>query len=215
MNAIMKSINSIKSSKILNGEQTELIMKNLGKLNPPFKVYAYVSKGGFPLVAGYSGVVENEKPEYMDMRHLPPSCGYPLNGKVCFEFVCDRVKAIEICQIAVDDEAVVAYDVSYKPMRNYTDINHFEYVYDDLLQKACLTKDQFNEYTKNHTDGGKRCYSLHISQLKIYDRPKELEEFRMPLKGSDYIRVGQCTMEVHHKPLAKYPQNFVYVEELK
>lgn len=41
-----------------------------------------------------------------------------------------------------------------------------------LVGMACLTEEELREYAN-----GKHCYAWHISDLKIYDKPRELSEF--------------------------------------
>ena len=41
-----------------------------------------------------------------------------------------------------------------------------------LVGMACLTEEELREYAN-----GKYCYAWHISDLKIYDKPRELSEF--------------------------------------
>lgn len=41
-----------------------------------------------------------------------------------------------------------------------------------LVGMACLTEEELHEYAN-----GKYCYAWHISDLKIYDKPRELSEF--------------------------------------
>ena len=48
-------------------------------------------------------------------------------------------------------------------------------VLDETLKAMCLTTDDLNVY-----GGLKTLYGLHITDLKIYDKPKELSEFYKP-----------------------------------
>ena len=75
------------------------------------------------------------------------------NGKVIGEFVCDDIEYIT-------------------PSYGYLDaycIGGAGYI----LDKCCLTSKDLIEYGK-----GKELYGWHISDLKIYDKPKELSEFK-------------------------------------
>lgn len=81
--------------------------------------------------------------------------------------------------------------------------------------KACMTLKEAVDYGK-----GKKLYAWHISDLKIYDKPKELSEFFQPcptkekgdcfdcdcLADNDYG--GICTNN-----LTRAPQSWQYVEE--
>lgn len=70
-------------------------------------------------------------------------------GKVPFEYVCDYIKTIKAL-----------------PDRNQYDIST------DDLKKTHLSQEELWEY-----GNGKPLYLWHISDLVIYDKPKELSEF--------------------------------------
>ena len=83
-------------------------------------------------------------------------------GKVIGEFVCDRI-----------------YEWTY-------DCNVGEYnIGKNSLNRTCLLYRELENYGK-----GKTLYGLHISDLKIYDEPKELSEFKN-LKGEPITRAFQ------------------------
>ena len=86
--------------------------------------------------------------------------------------------------------------------------------------KACMTLKEVVDYAK-----GKKLYAWHISDLKIYDKPKELREFyTIDESGNDC-----CIACVHHETpieempcrtctgerryLYRPPQSWQYVEE--
>lgn len=85
--------------------------------------------------------------------------------------------------------------------------------------KACLTIDELIAYKTN-----KLPYAWHISDLKIYDKPKELSEF-VAAREKDYCdRCGvawessngdyHCTQkhcDGYH--LSRSPQSWMYIEE--
>ena len=88
-----------------------------------------------------------------------------LNGKVIGEFVCDRIDII-----------------SNKDLQeNFRRLSH-------IIVKSCLKVQELKDYL-----GYKNGYGWHISNLKIYDKPKELSEFEKN----------------------KAPQSWYYVEEVK
>lgn len=82
------------------------------------------------------------------------SKGNIVNGsqKVIGEFICDEVKEFTFSN----------YEAEYR-------INHAD------LSATCLNYPDLIGYGK-----GKTLYGLHISELKIYEEPKELSEFRKP-----------------------------------
>lgn len=77
----------------------------------------------------------------------------PLLGKVVGEFVCDRIIPISI---------------TYSDPDSRVALKEFPY--------TCLTDKQIIDYLGN----GKTGYGWYISDLKIYDKPKELYEFEKP-----------------------------------
>lgn len=120
-------------------------------------------------------------------------------GKVIGEFVCDKV----------DEYTFSHYEAEYR-------VTHVE-------QKAmCLNQPELIRYGK-----GKTLYGWHISDLKIYDKPKEFSEFyTIPESGSDCccgcvwhetplyeMPCRTCTGE--RKYLYRPPQSYMYVEEVE
>lgn len=80
----------------------------------------------------------------------------PLLGKVVGEFVCDMINEYEFF------------------------IGHGVCGYVDGCQSHCLTREELCEY-----GNGKNLYGWRISDLKVYDQPKELSEFRTVLSLAD------------------------------
>jgi predicted transcriptional regulator len=98
-------------------------------------------------------------------------------GKVIGEFVCDKIT-----------------DISVVVKNCNEDYNHV--YHNDECKSSCLTWKELQEYGK-----GKPLYGWHISDLKIYDKPKELSEFR---KYSEWLDI----------PITRPPQSWCYVESL-
>lgn len=134
-------------------------------------------------------------------------------GKVIGEFVCDKV------------DKIIPLRHTYYNYIGLPIANVIEYgIWNDDLAQMCLKKKEIDNYGK-----GKTLYGWHISDLKIYDRPKELSEFK---KTRDKIamtcgmqaRNGLCRA-IDHEELCdnikccfKTPrpsQSWCYVEELK
>mgnify|MGYP002774921141 FL=1 len=95
-------------------------------------------------------------------------------GKVIGEFICDKF----------DEYTFSHYEAEYR-------VTHVE-------QKAmCLNQPELIRYGK-----GKTLYGWHISDLKIYDKPKEFSEFyTIPESGSDCC----CGCVWHETPLYEMP----------
>ena len=96
---------------------------------------------------------------------------------------------------------------------------------DEDLKSACLAEKEFRYYAF----GREAMYGWHISDLKIYDAPKDLNEFWLPPErycekercgGCPYDQVadvnGEYSFDCEWKrPLTRPPQSWCYVEGLK
>lgn len=106
------------------------------------------------------------------------------NGKVIFKFRCYKVEEIE-------------YEDTYE-----TDT----LIEKELCSKSCLTKQELHKYLFYKTGT-----AIHIGDLEIFDKPKELSEFRTVNKtGMPQYEFGVGTCD--YKKLTKAPQSFCYVE---
>jgi hypothetical protein len=120
-------------------------------------------------------------------------------GKVGLKFVCDRIDEYSYDQAF--DESMGVYIDKY----GY-DITSYE------LGQTCLTYEDFENYGNTN-----RLYGWHISNLVIYDEPKELGEFKKPCNSNKTC--GFCD---RHNPFAhlcrnevtRPPQSYMFVEEL-
>lgn len=126
-------------------------------------------------------------------------------GKVIGEFVCDWIRPMSITYINPDSPFA---------LREFPN--------------TCLTDKEIINYLGN----GKIGYGWHISDLVIYDKPKELSEFysvcpkwekeritnkchKCPhLFKNDSDMCYQCSVE-GEKHIKRPPQSWCYVEELK
>lgn len=87
----------------------------------------------------------------------------------------------------------------------------------DALNASCLTTNDLFGYAN-----GKTLYGWHISDLVIYDEPREFENFWKAGK-CPYVTENGCTYRSHcsragqtnrcGEPLARPPQSWRYVEE--
>ena len=120
-------------------------------------------------------------------------------GKVIGSFICDRIDEIEP-------------DLEY-----YSDGYDID---DDRLAETCLTREQLREYGKGVT-----LYGWHITEPKLFDKPKEFYELYAPCKknkqtagenckGCAYAYKGVTTGKIYcDNALTRPPQSFCYVEE--
>lgn len=104
------------------------------------------------------------KPYWKEIKDLT-LYEYAWLGKVLGEFIC--------CKI--DEYSWSNYEAEYR-------VNHIE------EQKLCLNQVDLINYGK-----GKTLYGWHISDLKIYDKPKELSDFgiKRPPQSWQYIEVEE------------------------
>ena len=117
------------------------------------------------------------------------------SGKVIGEFICDKVMFLT-------------------PLG----LRGFE-MRDEILKSICLTNDDLNAY-----GGLKTLYGWHISDLKIYDKPKELIEFKPICKfeGKDAICALFCPNWKYNgglffectRKVDRSPQSYMFVEEV-
>lgn len=115
-------------------------------------------------------------------------------GKVVGEFTCDRIFPINI----FDNGSI----------QNWL----FEH-----MERSCLTYEELAGYIGN----GRTGYGWHISDLKIYDTPKELTEFHTWKKCKSCSKSGyESTACIYDEncmipaAITKAPQSWCYVEEL-
>lgn len=122
-------------------------------------------------------------------------------GQVIGEFVCDRIDAIDV----IDDGIMTYIRVDQKA-------DPF------IKQKTCLGIYELQRYLC-YPGGSKTGFGWHISDLKVYDEPKELKEFRKPDKEVNGVseQSGHIVFWDGHTPgeaLKRAPQSWMFVEDL-
>lgn len=149
MKSILQSIKPQYCELIAKGKKTIEVRKTRPKLDVPFKVYIYCTRGKLALLRDDRDTEEKYKFDYWDFVEFHKSNGMEvLGGKVIGEYVCDRIEA-------------------FSPSRA-------PYETDSTITKAsCLSIVELIKYS----NADKPLYAWHISDLKIYDKPKELSEF--------------------------------------
>ena len=111
-------------------------------------------------------------------------------GKVIGDFVCDRIVIFEKSELGIKIKDFFA------------------------LAKSCVKVKEMREYIGEN----KIAYGWHISDLKIYDKPKELSEFKKPCDR--FLDCITCKRLVRNKFLScdniitRPPQSWCYMEEL-
>lgn len=139
-----------------------------------------------------------------------------VQGKVIGEFVCDEIDEY-------NSHNLPQFNSMGLPCGSYNSYLILESDY----KKMCLSYDEVKAYGK-----GKPLYCWHISNLKIYDKPRELSEFRKHGYNQDYERwdslqsigvSGLGDMAIKYPPepnkddyiLKRPPQSWQYVEEVE
>ena len=205
MRAIMKSVSPRICGKVANGDCTILVSKTVPKLDLPFKGYICCTSA-----KPYLYREANPPFELFLDSDLYEGKGYDdrlFSGKVIGEFVCDKIIEWQ-------------YDKGHQYYVEYPDdcTSYFPYLkcHSEATGLKCSEIEKLGK--------GKPLYGLHISDLKIYDKPKELSEFERPCtyKGICYscerfrpngiplpAPYGFCETKITH-----VPSNWCYVEEL-
>lgn len=125
-----------------------------------------------------------------------------LNGKVIGEFVCDEIETFAEWQLT--------------PCGKFQDYEDAYLL--DFLQKNCLSHEDIYKYRGN-MPYYKDLYAWHISDLKIYDKPKELSEFfgRTHCSAAHtefcWSCFAPCKMQDGdiYQPLKRPPQSWTHV----
>lgn len=224
MKAIMMSIRPEWCAKILNGEKTievrtsKALANTIQKLIDKYgyaEIYVYCSKNGGNLVYGTEYRGGSFVDEYGITRGYSKQKANEifglLNGKVIFKFRCYKVEEIEDVYSQENEFGGLCESYGTKTLKT-----------NSLLNKAQLDYLELADYLNDYTPFG---YAIHISDLEIFDEPKELSEVKRPkwskcgIKDKNglyqcdkcpYGKKGTTTCE-YDKPI-KAPQNFCYVE---
>ena len=191
MKEVMMSIQPKWCELIANGEKTIEVRKTKPNLKTPFKVLIYCTKPSkkYQTVAGPMVLNDDE------LFKLP-------NGEIKYG------NSIEL--IAYDD-------YSEDNFLNGKVIGEFicDYIYEKMsydCEGSCVSVSELQKYAN-----GKQLYGWHISDLKIYDEPKELIELKKPCnyncfapcphyRGKEY----ECEEPIITRP----PQSWCYVVDI-
>lgn len=205
MRAIMKSVSPRICEKVANGDCTILVSKTVPKFDLPFKGYICCTNA-----KPYLYREANPPFELFLDSDLYEGNGYDdrlFSGKVVGEFICDKIIEWQ-------------YDRGHQYYVDYPNdcTSYFPYLkcHSEATGLKCSEIEKLGK--------GKPLYGLHISDLKIYDKPKALAEFERPCtyKGICYscerfrpngiplpAPYSFCETKITH-----VPSNWCYVEEL-
>jgi len=197
MKSVLISIQPKWCELIANGKKTIEVRKTRPKIDTPFKCYIYCTVGGDALCPPHANCNKWDLHKQnngtivgrtMTSKEMAESDYKFANGKVIGEFVCDDI-------ITVDCDSVYPFDKSKK-----------EYINNE----TCLSRDDFWNYTH-----GMCAYGWHISDLKIYDKPKELSEFKQYNRECRYSNLGLAIPNCKYCKecqVTRPPQSWCYVE---
>ncbi len=197
--------------KIFSGEKTIEVRRNRPKLEPPFTVYVYCTKAKNIREDGLY-LLPNDKELYLGCKEkdLGFVCweGDFRNGKVIGSFICDRIFELKI---------------------NGDDYGNYWHEWDDEgdIQDMCLFYEELETYLGKSVGHG-----WHITEPKLFDKPKELSEFGTVCNRYENDECDDCPyLQVYVnsypcddcvdtwcgvdniKPLTRPPQSWCYVEE--
>ena len=201
MKGILLSTRPKWCEKIASGEKTIEVRKTAPK-EVPFKAFIYCTKD-----KPYLYRVDDDNNFELTNTLRPKTYEYvkdynEQNGKIIGEFVCDKVYEYTFSH----------YEAEYR-------VTHIE------QDAMWLNQPELIRYGK-----GKPLYGWHISDLKIYDKPKELSEFKTPPCEKPEKACEQCKYLVvintpdmyevdcfveNGREITRPPQSWMFVEEIE
>lgn len=150
-----------------------------------------------PKEVPFKAYIYETKAQYVKFTHgAHTKYGYG-RGKVIGEFICDKVYSIKNrgSSFSVADEE--------------------QSVTNEIARQSCLYYDDMVSYF-----GNKDGFGWHISDLKIYDKPRELSEFSRPCsysglcfscKRTSFKKDGNLLCNTK---ITRPPQSWMHVEDL-
>ncbi|MDE5994865.1 MAG: ASCH domain-containing protein [Oscillospiraceae bacterium] len=210
MKSILMSIQPKWCELIASGKKTVEVRKTKPKTDEPFKVYIYCTKPSKKHQRICGSMVLN-----YDELYLHPTEGIKYGDSIEFRR----------CNNDYTEDNFLNGKVIGEFVCNEISAGYLIEPFGDFIQKrTCLTYDEISKYSN-----GKPLYSWRISDLVIYDKPKELSEFHKPCKcldeyeGEVYCDCLNCEdagdsddgVLACDRTLKRPPQSYCYVEELK
>jgi predicted transcriptional regulator len=156
MEAVLMSIKPRFCELIASGKKTVEVRKTKPKLEVPFKCYIYCTNGKPILGRSLKDDSLKETPE-SDFDNYNRDTLFRANGKVIGEFVCDST-------------------TPFRPKSLLGDST--------IVKKSCVVLGKLIEYAPNKPFPEDHLYGWHISNLVIYDKPRELGEFKRVCDGN-------------------------------
>lgn len=200
MKSVLISIKPKYCELIAAGKKTIEVRKTKPRIETPFKCYIYCTlpKERYSIGQGNYAYSDNL---YLCDNKVKFGEGFEdignettsLNGKIIGEFVCDEI----LCFPYVEGEEAGEYVYNIPTV---------------IGEQTCLDYGDVSNY-----GNGKSLYFWHISNLVIYDEPKELSEFKKYNRECWYADLGLAKRdcpECQNREcfLTQPPQSWCYVE---
>lgn len=214
--AVLLSVRPKWCELIASGKKTIEVRKTKPKIKPPFKCYIYCTKPSkkYQTISGCmvlnddelyrhptQGIKHGDSIELMRFDGDEYSKDNFLNGKVIGEFICAETEC---------------FTADYRSDEKQTA---------RIAKQACLRIAELIDY-----QGELPClYGWHISELVIYDKPKEIRDFCYPTeKYCEKEMCGGCPKDQvmgldgdyafdceWQRPIKRPPQSWCYVQDLE
>lgn len=228
MKAMILVVSPKEYCNLLNGDLTILVKRdkklsiaisNLIKEQGNALIYAYCTKG--KVYARPYLVKENDFNDHMAMLYdkdfVPKPKKFDIydfkdggfsaqfydfyDGKVIARFLCDKI------------DNVLNVGSDYGCFLQSEGINSMEDVY-SFYKRCCI---EWEDFTKRFIDKNNRhkpLFAIHITNLEIFDRPKEISEFKHNIKVDCYnAYIDDEIKELRQFPLTRAPRSgWCYVE---
>ena len=162
MKAIMISIQPQWVSKILNKEKLVAIRKTMPKCELPCKVYIYCTKPKKWWAFSNWGATSDEL--VWKIKDKVKMC----NGLEVWDDDCEKLNGKVVAEFTLNKVDILQRDLNDWLPKNRYDVSN------ELLKDINLNQNELWNYGQ-----GKTLYAWHIDDLKIYDKPKELSEFKL------------------------------------
>ena len=184
---VLASIHPWYTFKIFSHEKFDEIRKSRPKISTPFRVLVYCTnpKSNVGFWMPKPGYPDDHASCYLSIckRWQFDQLG---NGFVVGEFICDAITE----HVWHEDDSPI--NPIYEPyfMKAY-------YTPDVSEERSCLKRSEIEEY-----GDGKKLYSWHIKDAKLYDKPVPISNFKVEHRTKAWIT---------QEPLKRPPQSWCYV----
>jgi predicted transcriptional regulator len=192
MKAVLISIRPKWCEKIISGEKTIEVRKTRPKMDTPFKCYIYCTKPEEKLLT----IIKDGDENYGETYHGKPV--FIKTEKAPTTGLWDKRQKV-IGEFLCDQ---------------IININGAGRIPSDAARPTCLEPAELHQYL-----GAATGFGWHISNLKIYDTPRELDDFRRACKNDWWCE--SCAMYSEYNgtcgngnlQIRRPPQSWCYVEE--